>query len=254
MTCFIPLSRGLEAAIDDADYASVSALRWHAVPSTQYEAKFYARGPKGIYLHRFLLQPQPGIEVDHIDRNPLNNTRANLRLANRSKNCANSLMPQGPRTPYRGVYWVEKKGKYQAKIQAEWTIHRLGYFRDAVEAALAYDRAATSYFGEFAQLNLASESDIPLERVVSQKRIRRKDPAHLTQDKWQEILSLKDRGLSRREIAALYGCSHRTVENCLSRARKTLVGPALNHPPSSSHPSSVEVPRAADARLCTVSG
>lgn len=74
----IPLTRGLVALVDDADYEAVSQFKWRAVKNGR---RFYAKRtiPKAFgiasghfqFLHQFLM---PGVaRVDHRDGNGLNN-------------------------------------------------------------------------------------------------------------------------------------------------------------------------------------
>jgi hypothetical protein len=68
---------------------------------------------KTVYLHRFLLEPPAGLQVDHINRNSLDNRRANLRVVTASKNRQN----QGPRrqSPDREQTLADKQ---RLRIQA----------------------------------------------------------------------------------------------------------------------------------------
>lgn len=95
----------------------------------------------------------PGLEPDHIDRNPLNNSLLNLRVSTFQQNCRNRrYSKEGQSSMYKGVY--ASKGKWCASIQ-DLTRHRihLGYFDSELEAAVVYDAAAREYHGEFAVLN-----------------------------------------------------------------------------------------------------
>jgi hypothetical protein len=56
-------------------------------------------------------------------------------------------------TGYKGVFYDARRGKFAAGITIDGKKHFLGYFDNAVDAAVAYDKAAVIYFGEFAWLN-----------------------------------------------------------------------------------------------------
>lgn len=107
---------------------------------------------KRVYLHRYLLDAQPGQIVDHIDGDPLNNTRANLRLVTRAQNQWNRKAQQNA-SGYKGVSWHRGHQKYYARIQVHNRRHFLGYFETAEEAAEAYDAAARRLHGQHARDN-----------------------------------------------------------------------------------------------------
>lgn len=84
----IPVSQGNVAYVDVADADLVSRHRWYVLTAKRSLTK-YARttvGRKTVYLHRMIMDPEGSLEVDHIDGNGLNNTRANLRLTSHSDN------------------------------------------------------------------------------------------------------------------------------------------------------------------------
>jgi len=158
----IELSRGLVAIVDDEDFEWLSAHSWCAKPTTG--GKFYAhRGGRGhsIYMHRAIMDAPVGLEVDHADRDTLNNRRENLRICTRSDNCANSANRIG-QSGFRGVALDKRNGKWFAMIFAEGKRTRIGSFEDPVHAALARDAAAKEKFGSFAILNFPSETGVTL--------------------------------------------------------------------------------------------
>ena len=99
------------------------------------------------------MQPQAGLVIDHIDRNGLDNSRANLRPATRSQNCCNRKKKPGCASKYKGVHINKKLGKWRAAIMFEGNRIFLGDFNTEIDAAQAYDAAAKLYHKEFASLN-----------------------------------------------------------------------------------------------------
>lgn len=92
----------------------------------------------------------PQHQVDHINRNPGDDRFANLREASGSKNTANRILKLG-RGGYRGIY--AHQGKWRARIMVNYKKIDLGMYEKPEDAALAYDRAAVKFFGEFAIVN-----------------------------------------------------------------------------------------------------
>lgn len=148
-TVEIPLTKGKVAIVDAADVEWLSQWKWHSVGS-------YAGtkdGRKTMYMHRLITGAKPGEVVDHIDRNPLNNTRANLRIGTYRQNKINQKLEARNTSGFRGVHWHKQMEKWRAVINVDGKNKHLGLFVDKEEAAKAYDAAAKQYHGEYAQLN-----------------------------------------------------------------------------------------------------
>lgn len=152
----IPLQGGYVAIVDAADYDRVAGYHWYA--TVRRNGRVYVRRTdrstgvyRKVYLHQEILGALPGFEIDHRDRDGLNNRRSNLRQATRSANRANSKKyDRGDRTSqYKGVSWVPKLRKWRALAGGQY----IGYFGDEEEAARAYDRLAFAKWGPFARLN-----------------------------------------------------------------------------------------------------
>ncbi len=113
----------------------------------------------GRWVMKDLLED--GLEVDHIDRDPSNNTRDNLRMVTHGMNMANRDMLKNNTSGYIGVYLTHesqvRRGckKYYSKIQHNKQSMHLGNFHTAKEAACAYDDKCFSLRGKFAVLNFA---------------------------------------------------------------------------------------------------
>ena len=95
-------------------------------------------------------------EVDHINRNKLDNQVCNLRYVTRSQNNINRSKPIRKRTTssqYKGVSLVKKTGKWKAQINIDGKNVYIGLFISEQEAAMAYDLKAQEVHSKFAVLN-----------------------------------------------------------------------------------------------------
>jgi hypothetical protein len=104
-------------------------------------------------LHRWLTTAGMKQIIDHINGNPLDNRRVNLRICTPAENARNRRAQRGSHAGYKGVHW-HNVGKWRAVIWANGVRHDLGVFGSREEAASAYDKAALELHGEFARTNL----------------------------------------------------------------------------------------------------
>lgn len=161
MTKEIQLANGGIAIVDDEDYGYLSQWEWRlhkgALRRSDYAYRHtYSRGTRTttwILMHRVILDAPSGMQVDHKDRNGLNNTRENLRLATHTQNQHNAARRHDNRSGFKGVRRTSRGARWDARICVDGKQKYLGCFATAEEAARAYDAAATELRGEFARLN-----------------------------------------------------------------------------------------------------
>lgn len=151
MTKQIPLSgqngEGKFAIVDDGDFDAVSVYSW-------YLQRGYAVTRK-LRLHHFIIgNPPAGLVVDHIDGNPLNNQRANLRWATVAQNVQNAASQRGVTSRFKGVHRRSSRRIWEAVINSNNNQQHLGSFMSEFDAARAYNAAAIKRYGEFARLNV----------------------------------------------------------------------------------------------------
>ena len=165
LTREIPLTRGLTAIVDAADFDVISRLKWHAQANgdggSYYPVNSGARignRQRAVRMHRLLLGivNQTDIFVDHINGNGLDNRRCNLRLASAAQNQGNRDQRKTGSCLYKGVHFAKKSRNWEAKIGGERLF--LGSFDTPEDAARAYDAAATARWGEYAKLNFPLEA------------------------------------------------------------------------------------------------
>jgi hypothetical protein len=152
----IPLSRGMTALISDEDYDRVAQFKW-CVMKVQGTTAYAGRYFKGTYmaLHRFIMSPPDDMQIDHINRNGLDNRRENLRICTASQNQANRAC-KSKASGYHGV--TPDRGKWKAHIEFKGQHFNLGRYVTAEGAARARDAKAAELFGEFATLNFPNET------------------------------------------------------------------------------------------------
>lgn len=150
----INLTRGYKTIIDDVDFEKVSNHKWHVFGTHKYAGRDIVVDGKSkkLLLHRFIMNPKDGMEVDHINGDKLDNRRSNLRIATHRQNCSN----HPGYGEYKGVHEVKNrplKKRFCTRIMVDGKNLYIGYFKTLEEAKAAYDSAAMTLYGEFARTN-----------------------------------------------------------------------------------------------------
>lgn len=154
----IKITGGYEAIVDKEDYNRLSKINWYYQKIGKHTyVRCQNKDGKFIYMHRAIMNHPKGLLVDHINRNGLDNRKDNLRLCTKSQNGCNRGKDRDNSSGYKGVSYITnkqpRKKRWMAQIAANKKHICIGYFDTAREAALAWNKAAKKYHGEFAYQN-----------------------------------------------------------------------------------------------------
>jgi len=127
------------ALIDDVD-AEQADFRWHLTTGGYVRRRIRIDGKAVLLgLHRAILDlplSDPRMP-DHINGDPLDNRRANLRVATRAENQQNRVVHKTSGNGYRGVHYHKFSGLWQARVKVNRQWHYAGYHKTAELAAEA---------------------------------------------------------------------------------------------------------------------
>ena len=126
-------------SVDDDDWDLVSKHTWGVqtrdgkVMAVQTNVKRNGK-QTSLKLHQLLMgEVPPGKDtIDHIDRNPLKNCRANLRFATYREQKINQGMQRNNISGVTGVYWCKHANKWRVEIDRKY-VGYYGTFEKACE-------------------------------------------------------------------------------------------------------------------------
>ena len=144
---------------------------------------------------------EPGMEPDHVNRDPMDNRRENLRWATKNQNLRNRRFKTTK--GYRGINrlkYTDGTPFYQPALYVDGKQVQLGSYPDEETAARIYDAYAAVYYGPFAVFNFPDETAWGLAECERVRRacLRRKGwakPPHVKLD-----AMLAERGLPPRSV------------------------------------------------------
>ena len=124
-------------------------------------------------VHRWILGLQRGDRRvgDHINGEPLDNRRANLRAVSKSGSSQN-VSGRG-RSRYRGVY-LTRQGRWSAKVKYQGKTNHLGLFATEEDAALAADAKRRELMPDYAGIRILKPTlGPPDDRTHGQRMVTR---------------------------------------------------------------------------------
>lgn len=139
----------------------------------------YVVGSRGQRLHRIVTKCPRGKVVDHIDGNPLNNTRANLRICSNKENVrARSAVSLHSASGVVGVTLHKGTLRWISSITVDSHTKHLGYFANVVEAVRCRKQAERTHFGAYSTRGSPDMAHLEsLQRAVEVERaVRARKP------------------------------------------------------------------------------
>lgn len=140
----------------DEDYDELIKFKWHISPDLKYARRSNKLKGKNINvrMHRFIMKVEdPKIFIDHVNGDGLDNRKSNLRLCTPMQNSQNVKSKKNSTSKYLGVSFCNRDKRWRASICVNKKRMYIGMYDIEEDAARAYDKKASFYFKEFANLN-----------------------------------------------------------------------------------------------------
>lgn len=144
---------GYEIFIDIEDVEKCKKYNWGIDKNLSYVRSFI--DGKDVKLHNYIMNTPEGYEVDHINRNPLDNRKCNLRICTIEENKRNRGLMKNNKSGIIGVIFYSRLQKWHSYITVNKKTISLGYYLNKDEAIIARLKAEKEYFKEYSpQKNL----------------------------------------------------------------------------------------------------
>jgi hypothetical protein len=163
----IKLTQGQFSLVDDEDYEFLSQWKWYAHRINKKQTYYAIRtcrigNQKAVRMHRVIAERYIGKEfkeLDHLNRNGLDNQKSNLRVCSRGENIHNTRNTgKYPKGVYLHVKRVKNKEgdiveyrKYRARININGKTISLGYYKKVEDAEKAYNNGAKKYYPDYTE-------------------------------------------------------------------------------------------------------
>lgn len=145
----VKLTKNFEALVDDDIFDSISVFKW-CISSNGYAVRGVGDRKNNhiVFMHHIILPKKIGFDVDHINRNKLDNRLINLRYVTRGQNMLNTGLRSTNTNGLKGTYFIrsgKRKKRWVSKIKINYKEKILGYFHTQEEAHQAYKNEVIKY-------------------------------------------------------------------------------------------------------------
>lgn len=138
----------MEFYFDLEDYDKIKEYCWIEYDRKGYHSlEAWNLGSSGNITMNWLIS---GKHCDHINRNPLDNRKMNLRPCTNVENAQNKTKPKNNTSGVIGVHWDKRINKWVSRIKIPEKRILLGNFNNKDDAIVARLKAEVKYFREFA--------------------------------------------------------------------------------------------------------
>ena len=139
-------NRVVVVKIDKDDKERAIIHNWYLSTRSNGTDGYIRSGTNHAGLHQLIMGRKRGYEIDHINRNILDNRKSNLRFVTHSKNMRNAKIQSNNKSGIKGVHWCKEIKKWQALIGINNKQINLGYFINKGDATNARICAEKKYW------------------------------------------------------------------------------------------------------------
>lgn len=147
--------------IDDEDLEKISNHNWWAntngrgirVETDLFIEEQTVWGRKRISMSRYILNLKSRkFVIDHINGNPLDNRKSNLRVCSHKNNIRNrKILNKNNSSGIRGVSWDKTRNRWVAQLMFNKKHIYLGRFENKEDAKMSVVKGLKKYFGKYGE-------------------------------------------------------------------------------------------------------
>jgi len=225
---------GKRALVDPSDSDLLRRWRW-TVTKKGYPVRHFTPAPGKMArrkMHVQVMRPPRHLVVDHVNGDPLDNRRCNLRLVTEGQNRRNHGAHDGSTSRFVGVSRDRKSGQWRADVKHEGRQICLGRFADEVDAARARDAFVSQHYGGLGRLNFdpgpaPPEVVVEVEVPTDFQRTRRSGGGGKRKVAVELHPEIRARyaagGVTQRELGLAYGVDQSVISRIVNRSTRTHV-------------------------------
>lgn len=132
---------------DKEDYEKIKEYAWRD-NGYGYIISSCREKDKKIMMHRLIMPCEESYVIDHINHNPADNRKINLRICTQQENSFNKAIPKNNTSGCVGVILISSN-KWNARIRKDGKCIYLGNYSTFEEAVAARKKAEVELFGEY---------------------------------------------------------------------------------------------------------
>jgi len=186
-----------EARVSPEDYGWLNQWRWSGtdLAGPYPYAVRRERDAEGAYRRTMMHRRVLGIDhddprqVDHINRDTLDNRRENLRAVTRSQNLQNQVGGADSSSCFRGVAWDRRRRSWTAYASVDGLTKWLGYFDSETAAADVAEAYRTLHMTHNSQDTMTHERAVQVlgRKAATMKKSRRLTDADVFLIRWMRF-------------------------------------------------------------------
>ena len=138
-----------EAIVDDWYYPRLMKYVWYVRGNRGLVYAYTYRRGRITKMHNMIIKKKKGFQIDHINRNSLDNRKENLRYCTHSENQLNKNLSKNNTSGHKGVNWDKSHEKWVAILYKDGKTIKLGRFTNKEDAILARKEAFKKAFNGF---------------------------------------------------------------------------------------------------------